>query len=1239
MSSAKSEKKHKDKHHHHRHKHRRASKGDGDDESEHSNEKTNAAIDAPTVEKSVAAEHKLMRREATDSDRADWLKLEGDVARISALLGAARARRDAAGVRAKEARTALDAIDAKIHDAKPKVALAAANFANAKKSVAPIDDYDDDDEQPPPPPPASNAPEGKKKGIVLNTATESKKAPSPNPAAASASVAPSPVNDAFVMKCRESMANLLKNCASASKSGSDSVVFGDAARDAMLATKEILALVEQFCEGKPPATVDAVRDAANLAKERVVVLVRTGKDKLGSSFLGVSHDDPDVSDAVRNVALAVKALMSFVNPPTTAASSSAPARSEGDARGSSPLDGAAVAWDDVGSGNKAVPDHDSDEDGSHGATQHARHAPASAPASTTSRDSATNKWAGAAARARQEREKQFADTTRKVAEARSSGSAGPMTTINMPGLNVKPAAPKPAAVATPVADFDSDDDDDMFGDLDAAVAADFVEESAADREARRIKLQEHIDNKTRQQTPSPQNRPPPPQGKPAGRAPARPPPAQADDGDGDSNANAVADFVDPEVEAYEREQAANKALANAADSALLRSSSGTSNKHDRTNEQVRITVMYVIGGLDHDGAVCELALGAQTRSTARANRAGWCETVVFGRETKPSAEVKVTVRARDGGTPQKTQSNALKSLRTLARKVEATTKRASSHLGVSSLPIDDGVAVLSLSDEAVPFGSVSAKQCAVRNKTNRVIGELLLYVERCEPHDVSRRTGVPPTLRANVNAVAIVPCRYASARSSLAAAAKKDAANGGGTVPTGEAATDQDRRGDLALKYETPLQQACKWPPLGHKVIELLQIELDKLPPVDENDELADFNARKQKPPIDVEFHNGRYQTYLHFAAEAKRADLVARLLRIRPPPNPDLRDSFGASPLHIAAALNDAATIEALIKGGATIENVSPFSGQVPMHFAAQCGATRAIAALVASGAQGDVVDDLGCTPLHHAAYCGEFAGAQTLLADARAFRAAETRNGTTPMLLAALCGHADLVDELAGPSVAVDNAFGDTLLWGAVINADWPRCSKLVRAAGLASIDAPQLGAMALSCLERVLLELPKEQQQKLVPALLLAGAKATHAAADGKTPLHFAAYFSTPDVVKRLIAAGADVNAVDEGGNTALHLASTVENVRLLLEAGADIHSSNNMFNTPLHVARALHGEEVSRALVEKGADGAMANENKNQARELLRVGGPPGGIYFAQPKAPLVLPSECGGVFIPRLNEQS
>ena len=254
------------------------------------------------------------------------------------------------------------------------------------------------------------------------------------------------------------------------------------------------------------------------------------------------------------------------------------------------------------------------------------------------------------------------------------------------------------------------------------------------------------------------------------------------------------------------------------------------------------------------------------------------------------------------------------------------------------------------------------------------------------------------------------------------------------------------------------------------------------------------------------------------------------------------------------------------------------------------QCGSQNSINVLLENGAAVDAIDDVGCTALHHAAYCGEEGAVRVLLDTGRAFLAAETRDGTTPMLLAALAGHANLaLEHLDGTSVVKDNAHGDTLLWAAVVNEDWPLCSKLVRRDGLGSIDAPQLGALKLSCLQRVLLELPLERANKIVPALMLAGASIHYRAADGKTPLHFAAYFGSPEQVRRIIAAGADVHAVDFGKNTPLHFCRHPESVKLLIDAGADIHASNREFNTPLHAARALHGEDVAAVLVAAGADG--------------------------------------------------
>ena len=121
-----------------------------------------------------------------------------------------------------------------------------------------------------------------------------------------------------------------------------------------------------------------------------------------------------------------------------------------------------------------------------------------------------------------------------------------------------------------------------------------------------------------------------------------------------------------------------------------------------------------------------------------------------------------------------------------------------------------------------------------------------------------------------------------------------------------------------------------------------------------------------------------------------------------------------------------------------------------------------------------------------------------------------------------------------------------------------------------------------------------------------------------AGGNSPLLTALYYQEPDIAAALVKRGCEVNLWEAAalgdvtrlqavltsepaglhqhshdGWTALHLAAhfgRLEAVRFLLARGADVHarSKNDLDNHPLHAALAGRSAEVTRALLDAGAD---------------------------------------------------
>jgi uncharacterized protein len=364
--------------------------------------------------------------------------------------------------------------------------------------------------------------------------------------------------------------------------------------------------------------------------------------------------------------------------------------------------------------------------------------------------------------------------------------------------------------------------------------------------------------------------------------------------------------------------------------------------------------------------------------------------------------------------------------------------------------------------------------------------------------------------------------------------------------------------------------------------------------------------------------------TPLSLACTNGNAALVQRLLAAGAEPN--LALPGGETPLMTAARTGSLAAVNALLARGAAVDASDEARGQTALMWAAAEGHADIAQALIASGA--DVRRRLasGFTPLLFAVREGRLDAVRVLLkagADVnetgpnepgrrRGYGGPLPRPGMSPLLLAVMNAHFELAAALldAGADPNVD-AIGYTPLHAITV----------VRKPGVGDNDPAPEGSGSMTSLElvkklaarganlnarmtkKVNLNNTRANEIRATPFLLAAltadaelmttlvalGADPTLANIENSTPLMMTAGLATRspgedagtesevlEAVQVLLKLGADVNAVDSNGETALHAAAyknLPKVVKLLVAKGAAIDTWNrpNRFGwTPLAIA---------------------------------------------------------------------
>ncbi len=117
---------------------------------------------------------------------------------------------------------------------------------------------------------------------------------------------------------------------------------------------------------------------------------------------------------------------------------------------------------------------------------------------------------------------------------------------------------------------------------------------------------------------------------------------------------------------------------------------------------------------------------------------------------------------------------------------------------------------------------------------------------------------------------------------------------------------------------------------------------------------------------------------------------------------------------------------------------------------------------------------------------------------------------------------------------------------------------------------------------------------------PALALAYSN------DGFTALHLAAFFAQPEAAEELLRSGADPNAVAKNAMRVAVINSAAASgradiVKAALKAGADPNARQMAGYTALHAAAAHDNVEMAQALLDAGADPSLRSDDGQTAAD--------------------------------------